>query len=354
MTPAAWPRESRLETRLLHVDPARGSLADRRVRDLPAVLLPGDLLVVNDAATLPAMLQGRTRQGPVEVRLAGVGASWREWTAVLFGPGNWRQRTEDRPAPPVLARGDRLEFEGALTAVLEQVSPVSARLVTLRFDREGEALWAALRPVQYSYLCGPLPLWHVQTPFGARPWAVEMPSAGRVLTSRLLREVLLHGVAVAAVTHAAGLSSTGDPAVDAILPLPERYDVPAETVEAVARARSVGGRVVAAGTTVVRALEGCAAENGGRLRPGEGVTAIRVGPGFPPVIVDGLLTGMHEPGTSHFDLMQAFAPARLLEAAHRHADSSGYLGHEFGDACLVLGGGPAHPSLTPLTARSAR
>lgn len=173
-----------------------------------------------------------------------------------------------------------------------------------------------------------------------------MPSAGRVLTSRLLREVRLHGVAVASLTHAAGLSSTGDPAVDAILPLPERYDVPPETAEAVARARSAGGRVIAAGTTVVRALEGCAAENRGRLRPGEGVTAIRVGPGFQPAIVDGLLTGMHEPGTSHFDLMQAFAPGPLLEAAHRQAESVGYLGHEFGDACLVLGGSPSHPSFS--------
>jgi S-adenosylmethionine:tRNA ribosyltransferase-isomerase len=340
VTPAAWPREDRLDMRLLHVDPARASFMDRRVLDLPLVLLPGDLLVVNDAATLPASLSGQARGGPVEVRLAGAGASWREWTAVLFGSGTWRERTEDRPSPPVLARGDVVEFDGSLMASVEDVSDVSARLVTLRFDRDGEALWAALyragRPVQYSYLSRPLPLWHVQTPFGARPWAVEMPSAGRGLTSWLLRDVRRHGIAVAAITHAAGLSSTGDPGLDAILPLPERYDVPTETVEAVRRARSVGGRVVAAGTTVVRALEGCAAAHGGVLRPGQGITAIRIGAEFRPAVVDGLMTGMHEPGTSHFELMQAFAPGPLLEAAHRHATSAGYLGHEFGDACLVL------------------
>ena len=339
MTPAAWPRPGSAPRRLLHVDPVRGALADRRIEDLPELLRPGDLLVVNDAATVPASLAGAIRGSPLEVRLAGPGASPAEWTAVLFGPGTWRQRTEDRPPPPELRPGDRIDFAGGLAAEVLRVSPVSPRLVELRFTAAGGDLWPALyragRPVQYSYLAGPLALWHVQTPFGSRPWAVEAPSAGLVLTVGLLQSLRRRGVRLAHVAHAAGLSSTGEPRLDALLPLPERYDVPPETARAVAAARARGGRVVAAGTTVVRALE-AAAGSGGRLTAGPGVTDLRVGPGYRPVAVDGLLTGLHEPGTSHFQLEAAFAPPALLEDAFHHADKEGYLGHEFGDVSLIL------------------
>jgi S-adenosylmethionine:tRNA ribosyltransferase-isomerase len=279
----------------------------------------------------------------LEVRLAGPPADDQpggRWPAVLFGAGSWRERTEDRPAPPRLAPGDRIAFaDGTLAAEVIAVSPLSPRLVELRFDREGDALWAALyrlgRPVQYSYLRGPLALWHVQTAYGARPWAVEMPPAGRPLRLPLLRELQHRGIAVASLSHASGLSSTGDPALDAALPFPERSDVPAAAVAAVVRARTAGGRVVAVGTSVVRALEGRAAE-GDPLRPGPGTTGLRITPGYPLRIVDGLLTGLHEPGESHFELLQAFAPAALLEAAVRQAGASGYLGHEFGDLSLIL------------------
>jgi S-adenosylmethionine:tRNA ribosyltransferase-isomerase len=131
------------------------------------------------------------------------------------------------------------------------------------------------------------------------------------------------------------LSSTGDPPIDARLPLPERYDSPG-TVEAVAVTQAEGGRVVAVGTTVVRALEGSCAANGGRLLAGPGVTDLRLGVDHRPRVVNGLLTGLHEPGTSHFSLATAFAPAGLLEAAFLHAESRSYVGHEFGDSSLLL------------------
>src|SRR6185503_15959730 len=105
------------------------------------------------------------------------------------------------------------------------------------------------RPVQYSYLEGPLELWHVQTLYAGRPWAAEQPSAGRPLTASVLRALEESGVRLAALTHAAGISSTGDAALDALLPLPERYEIPAATVAAIARARAGGGRVIAIGTT---------------------------------------------------------------------------------------------------------
>jgi S-adenosylmethionine:tRNA ribosyltransferase-isomerase len=343
LAPAAWPRD-RDAARLLHLDPSAGRFEDAWVRDLPTRLRPGDLLIVNDAATLPASLWGTSRRGAVEVRLASVPADASDaWPAVLFGAGTWRQKTEDRGAPPVFASGDRVVFgAGGLAAEVVGVADVSPRLVDLRFDRGGADLWAALhalgRPVQYSYLRGALSPWHVQTPYAARPWAVEMPSAGWPVGIPLFGELRQRGVAVASLTHASGLSSTGDPALDALLPLPERSDIPSSALDAIARARAAGGRVVAVGTTVVRALEGRAAEGGGALRPGPGVTTLRLRPDHALRAVDGLVTGLHEPGESHFELLQAFAPRPLLEAALAHAARESYVGHEFGDLSLVLPG----------------
>jgi S-adenosylmethionine:tRNA ribosyltransferase-isomerase len=339
VTAAAWPRGRPEEERLLHVDPLRGTLRDRRVGELGDLLRPGDLVVVNDAATLPASLPGRTWGGaPVEVRLAGANADG-TWTAVLFGDGDWRTRTEDRPAPPELALGQPVVFGGGvLSAVVTAVSRVSPRLVDLGFSTDGDRLWSALyrlgRPVQYSYLRDDLGLGHVQTPYATRPWAMEPPSAGRPLTAALLLDLRRRGVGVATLTHAAGLSSTGDAAVDALLPLPERYEVPRATVEAVAAARAGKGRVLAVGTTVVRALES-AAETG-TLRAGAGRATLRVTGTHRPRVAHGVFTGVHGPGESHFALLTAFAPEDLLRRAWAHAGKAGYLNHEFGDSQLVL------------------
>jgi S-adenosylmethionine:tRNA ribosyltransferase-isomerase len=338
MTPATWPRAEPTEGRLLGIDPVRTTFQDGRISDLARWLRRGDLLVVNDAATLPASLMGRTSGGEtVEVRLLG-GASDGDFTAVLFGAGDWRTRTEDRPSPS--PGSGSVTFEGDLTATLTPASPLSPRLVKLHFDREGDALWSALylygRPVQYSYIEGPLSLSHVQTAYASRPWAAELPSAGHPFTLGLLLSLRARGVALASVTHAAGLSSTGDRTLDALLPLPERFEVPENTVQTLERTKQGGGRVVAVGTTVVRALEGAAAARGGLLCPGAGVTDLKIGASFHPRVVDGLVTGIHEPGTSHFELLTAFAPAQLLDQAYRHAETAGYVGHEFGDSSLIL------------------
>ena len=341
MIPARWPREDALGERLLAIDPRAGSFRDARIRDLPELLRPADLLVLNDAATLPASLAGRGPRGePVEVRLLGELASG-NFRAALFGGGDWRTRTEDRPAPPAVEAGARLTFAD-LSATVERVSPVSARLVELRFDRSGAAFWLALyragRPVQYSYAAAPLELWNVQLPYASRPWAAEMPSAGRPLRWELLLELRARGVKFARVTHAAGLSATGDPTLDAALPLPERFEVPAATAAAAAEARAAGGRIVAVGTSAARALEGAAAQHGGVLVESGGETDLLIGPGYRPCVVDGLLTGAHEPTASHFALLHAFAPAELLARASAHAEHTGYLSHEFGDSWLVLPG----------------
>jgi S-adenosylmethionine:tRNA ribosyltransferase-isomerase len=327
MMPAARPR-ARDDARLLVVDPCRAAVADARVTALPELLRAGDLVVVNDAATLPASLSAVG--DAVEVRLAGELDDGCH-RAVLFGAGDWRTPTERRPPPPRLGPGDRLRFGGDLAADIVAVSPLSPRLVTLRFTTRGAELCALLyahgRLIQYSHVDAPLELWDFQTAYGSRPWAVEPPSAGLPLSAATLLGLRRAGVGLAALTHAAGLSATGDPALDAALPLPERYDIPAETAAAVAAAR----RVVAVGTTVVRALEG-AARSGRRT----GTTDLRIGPGFRPRVVAGVLTGLHEPGSSHLELLGAFAPRTLLERATAHAAAAGYRGHELGDVSLVL------------------
>jgi S-adenosylmethionine:tRNA ribosyltransferase-isomerase len=272
------------------------------------------------------------------------------FAAVLFGAGDWHTRTEDRPPPPAVAEGSRLRF-GALRATVGRHATLSSRLVELRFEGDGapldaDALWAALykegRPVQYAHLAHDLPLWAVQTVYATRPWAFEMPSAGRPLSWEILLALRRRGVRWASLTHAAGLSATGDPAIDAALPLPEAFDIPAATARAVAEARARNGRVVAVGTTVVRALEGAAQQHnghgGGLLRAGRGETDLRITPAFRPRVVDGILSGAHAAHESHFQLLSAFAGAELLAAAAVHAERAGFLTHELGDSMLVLPG----------------
>jgi S-adenosylmethionine:tRNA ribosyltransferase-isomerase len=225
----------------------------------------------------------------------------------------------------------------------------------IRFTQRGAALWQALyahgRPVQYAYLQDDLALWSVQTVYAGRPWAAEMPSAGRPLSWEILNQLRRAGVELAWLTHAAGLSSTGEPALDAALPLPERYEIPDTTALLIARTRRRGGRVIAVGTTVVRALEGSAlaAEAAGMatqtlLLP-SGVTDLRLTPTSRLRIVDGILTGIHSPEESHFQLLAAFCPLDLLQKGWEHAARTGYLCHEFGDLSLIL------PDLNPVLGR---
>jgi S-adenosylmethionine:tRNA ribosyltransferase-isomerase len=350
MRPVAWPRAERLGERLLLVDPSRDAFGDALVGDLARFPDRGDLLVVNDAATLPASLHGETTRGePIELRL--VAEAGRAWKGIALGRGDWRETTEARGAAPSLSPGSRLRFRG-LDATVVEGPPRRGAPLTLRFEQTGAAFWSALygagAPIQYSYMTGPLPLFHVQTAYASRPWAAEMPSAGRPLTWSLLLELRARGVGIARVTHAAGISSTGDPSVDATLPWPERFDIPEATVVAVDAAHRRGAKVVAVGTSVVRALEG-AARQSGALASGQGTTNLVIGPGFAPRVVDGLYTGLHEATASHFSLLQAFAPLSLLERAYAHASAADYMGHEFGDSCLILRGAlrSADQSLVP-------
>jgi S-adenosylmethionine:tRNA ribosyltransferase-isomerase len=343
MKPATEPRP-RASVRALVVGP-EGTRQLFSASDLATAFAPGDLLVLNDAATMPASLPAHgplgSRSGArIELRLAANRGGARIWTAALLGAGDWRLPTEHRPPPPEVRAGDRLIVDGndGLVAIVERVHAISPRLVDVRFDLpfrpdvHDDAIWSALyrsgRPVQYAHVPEALALWDVQNAWAARPWAVEMPSAGRVLDVGTLAALRARGVAIAFVTHAAGLSAVGDAAIDAALPLPERYEVPVETQAAIARAK----RVIAVGTSVVRALESAAASGLPR-----GITDLRLGPGSRRRVVDAILTGVHEEGTSHHALLEAFVAPPLLEEATRTSIDQGFLAHEFGDVWLIWG-----------------
>jgi S-adenosylmethionine:tRNA ribosyltransferase-isomerase len=337
MKPAMRPREEPGTERLLHVDPARDRWAHHTVADLPELLGARDLMVVNDAATFPASLA--VAKEPFELRLLRRGRSDAEWTALTLGAGNARTPTEERGAPRPLHVGEELDFGEGLVAEVTDIDPRHARLVEIRFRLRGARLFSALyrraRPVQYAYLERDLPLWHFQNRFGGRPWALELPSAAHCLTWDVLLRLRARGVGLAHLTHAAGISSTGSVELDRCLPLPERYELPPSLIDAIDRTKTRGGRVVAVGTTVVRALEACFADNG-KLVSGEREARLVIGPGFSPRVVAGILSGMHEPTTSHFALLGAFVDRGLLERALDAAERAGYLQHEFGDNMLIL------------------
>jgi len=360
MIAATRPVQRPPDARLLVIDPggammhaARSSVADYLER--------GDLVVANDAATLPASLHGVHLQSgaPVEARLAGrssLAHAELRFSAVVFGAGDWRTRTEDRPLPPPLALGDRLAF-GPLRATVAGALG-HERLVALDFEGEADAVWTGIarhgRPIQYAYLERSLALRDVWTPIAALPVAFEAPSAGFALDWKALSALRDRGVAFATITLAAGISSTGDPALDARLPLDEPYRVPAASASAILRAKAERRRVVAVGTTVVRTLE----HSGGRA--GAGVADQRIGPGTRLRVVDALLSGTHEPQESHYQLLRAFQDDVVLSRAGAALEAARYRTHEFGDSVLVFsrqglfGSGPSPECPAPPASRAAR
>ena len=349
MRAATTAQQRPRDAKLLVVD-AQGRLQHAARSQLASLLRPGDLLVANDAATLPASLHGiHERSGEaIEVRLAGRRSlqveAVREFTAIVFGAGDHRARTEDRPAPPALHAGDRLRL-GPLHATVRRRLD-HARLIELRFDGTPDAIWAGLarhgKPIQYAHVPQPLALWDVWTQVAALPVAFEPPSAGFVLDWALLGALRAHGVGFATLTHAAGISSTGDAVLDARLPFDEPYHLPASTVQAIERTRVAGGRVIALGTTVTRALEHAASL--GSLRAGDGLATQRLGPHSRLRVVDALLSGTHEPGSSHYELLRAFANDEVLRRSSEALERHGYLTHEFGDSVLIEGQRRAAPS----------
>ncbi len=340
MIAASLPIQRPPDGKLLVVD-VHGRLRHALRPALGDFLTRGDLVIANDAATLPASLPAvHLRTGePVEVRLAArhslEAEDVHQFSAVVFGKGDFHTRTEDRPEPPRLSAGDRLKI-GPLSATIERLLG-HPRLVSLWFQGATDAIWAGLaahgRPIQYAHVPAPLALWDVWTPVAGLPAAFEPPSAGFVLDWGTLARLLAKGMEFATITHAAGISSTGDATLDSRLPLDEPYRIPETTVEAIRRTLAVGGRIIAIGTTVVRALEHAAGR--GPIKAGDGVATQRIGAASRLRVVDAIVSGTHEPVSSHFELLRAFASDRTLGMVSEQLETGGYRTHEFGDSILI-------------------
>jgi S-adenosylmethionine:tRNA ribosyltransferase-isomerase len=339
MMPATVQIQRSIGAKLLVAGPD-GRIEHWRRADFVRLFRAGDLVIANDAATLPASLTGRhVRSGrEIEVRLAGRDslAQVTRFSAVLFGAGDFRTRTEDRPLPPAVHPGDRLTL-GPLQATIVGLHH-HPRLVALEFQGSPGTIWEGLarhgRPIQYSHVTAPLALWDTWTPIAGPPVAFEPPSSGFVLDWAALASLTARGVRFATITHAAGISSTGDATLDARLPFDEPYRIPASTAEAIREAREVDARVIAIGTTVVRALEH-AATIGPAVRAGEAVASQRIDGSSRLRIVSAILSGTHEPGTSHYDMLRAFVEDRTLTRISRALDEHGYRTHEFGDSVFL-------------------
>jgi S-adenosylmethionine:tRNA ribosyltransferase-isomerase len=275
---------------------------------------------------------------PIEVRLAAWVALHdpARFVAIAFGVGDHRTRTEDRLPPPPLAAGDRLDL-GPLVASVRRMLD-HPRLFVIRFaGGRGSVLRGIARhgrPIQYAHVPEPLALWDVWTRIAADPIAFEPPSAGFALDWQTLANWRQRGVRFAALSHAAGLSSTGDAALDQRLPFDEFYRIPDESAAAIRDAKSKHGRIIAIGTSVVRALES-AAKADGSVRSGQGLAAGRIVRGTPLRVVDAILTGVHQRGESHFELLRAFADDGMLDRVGSAAGQRGYRSHEFGDSMLI-------------------
>jgi S-adenosylmethionine:tRNA-ribosyltransferase-isomerase (queuine synthetase) len=306
--------------RLLVSRRATGEVSHFGFRDLPGLLLPGDLLVVNDTGTLPAQVRaGRGRAVHFSTPLPD-GAWLVELRAI--------KDTISRPNGPGFP-AQVIDLPGGAALTLER--RVGARLWRARLS---VAVVPYLLhygiPIRYSYVSRDWPLPAYQTVFSRKPGSAEMPSASRPFTPAVVTDLVARGVLVAPLTLHAGVSSL-EADED---PYPEPYDVPPATARLVNHVRSAGGRVIAAGTTVVRALE--TAWDGGLVAPSAGWTSHVVTPQTGVRAVDGLLTGLHEPRSSHLRMLAAFAGPELLSRCYEAAIGAGYLWHEFGDVHLLL------------------
>jgi S-adenosylmethionine:tRNA ribosyltransferase-isomerase len=323
---------------------ARGTATTHHVfAELPDLLAPGDLLVVNTSATLPAALDAARDDGRIQPVHVATELDDGRWVVEVRRADNTGPATDVRP-------GARLSLPGGVRLTIAAAYPdpdaATSRLWTARPEpATGSATHVVRhgRPIRYGYVAEPWPLTDYQTVFATHPGSAEMPSAGRPFTDRLVVRLLAAGVAVAPITLHCGVSS---PEVHEP-PAPERFEVPAATARLVDVTRASGGRVVAVGTTVVRALESAAAPTtadpadtttaaAATRAAAAGWTDLVLGPDRPARVVDGLITGLHAPGASHLQLLEAVAGRDAVRAAYSDALDLGYLWHEFGDTTLFL------------------
>ncbi len=298
-----------------------------RFDEIARFLHPGDLLVVNTSATLPAAVDGQRWGRSVTVHFSGP-----------LDDGTWvvELRQPDRSGPVLDARpGDTVQLPGEAIELVEGYPDPSSggRLwrVSVGDMKVEDYLLHNGRPISYRHTKGTWPLSSYQTVFANERGSAEMPSAARPFSESLVTHLVIRGISFAPIVLHCAVSSleAGEG------PLPERYELPLTTARAVNHTLLSGGSVIAVGTTVTRALE-TAADESGLVRPTRGRTDLVVGPDQPVRVVQGLITGWHEAGASHLSLLEAVVGPERVQRAYDEALAHGYLWHEFGDSCFFL------------------
>jgi S-adenosylmethionine:tRNA ribosyltransferase-isomerase len=330
---------ARDEVRLMVSYLTSGEIIHSRFRRLPEFLAPGDVLVINTSRTLPAALPAQRQDGGfLELHLSThlPGGSWSV---------ELRQVEGEKSLPFTSARpGESLALPGGgAVTLLAPYQPVAGGL---QAEPRRVRLWVAdLKlpqpveeylarhgfPIRYSYVEGRWPLHDYQTVYATQPGSAEMPSAGRAFTPELITRLVAQGVIIAPLLLHTGVASLeeGEP------PYPEPYRVPEKTADLVNAARREGRRVISVGTTAVRALETVTGKNG-KVHAGEGWTSLVITPERGLGAVNGLLTGLHEPRSSHLSMLAALAGSDHLRQTYAAALEQEYLWHEFGDLHLIL------------------
>jgi len=320
--------------RLMVLDRKTGATTHTRFDHLGDFLRKGDLLVFNSSRTLPASLHGcQAPVGPcMEVRLAQH-LSDDSWLALLLCE-------KGDPFGCGLREGMDIDFGAGLKGKVSERDAEVPRLWKVRFSKSGSELMQALykvgQPIRYEHVAAPYDLDFYQTVYAREPGSAEMPSAGRAFTWKLLFDLKREGIDTAYIVLHTGLSSYMDDEVDRLHPAAsEELFVTETAADRINRTRAAGGRVIAVGTTVVKALETATGADG-LVHAGHRYTKLHITDTHHLSSVDGLLTGLHEPEASHLDILAAFATPAMVQAAYQEAVSKGYLWHEFGDLNLIL------------------
>jgi S-adenosylmethionine:tRNA ribosyltransferase-isomerase len=323
VTPIELQGFERDDVKLMVLDRENGECEHTRFKKLPDFLNEGDVLVFNNSRTLPASLKGKQGNRNVEVRLSRkIGGN--RWDVLIVGD--------------FYQTGEPIDFpEGVSGRMKGQGS--ERPLVQVEFSRGGSELMDFFfkygEPIRYEYIDEPWPLDYYQNVYGSVPGSVEMASAGRAFTWRLLQALKEKGVGVVFIQLHAGLSYYGNDRWPMPQNHPEDYHVGSEAVKEILHAKDRGKRIIAVGTTVVRALETVMTQYG-QLQPAEGITNVYISGDTHLQIVDGLITGLHEPEASHLDLLKAFISENKLQNAYQTALAKNYKWHEFGDMNIIL------------------